>query len=263
MTRIAVFGLGSIGQRHVKNLLEMGETDLLGCDVRTGDEGFAPDLPIPITSAASMVWDWKPDVVLVCVPPVGHYALANRAIKAGAHVFIEKPMATTELECEHLRFQAKEEGVQLAVGYQLLACPSVQVFPRDWKQLHIWDKQDMGAWPNGTYSRDLLLDFSHEISQVLFWAGSVPSSVSIDRKNPVQCMIHLAWSDGRTAQIDLASDFDGYERGAISDCGSWMFDREENDEAYRTELKMFLAGTPICTGEHGMSVMQILGMVHE
>ena len=117
-------------------------------------------------------------------------------------------------------------------------------------------------WPKASYARDLLLDFSHEISMALFWAGSMPSQASIDWESSVRCMVHLAWTDGRTARIELGGDFKGYERGAISDRGSWTFDREENDEAYRTELRAFLAGTPICTAGHGLSVIQILGKAH-
>ena len=260
MRRIAVFGLGSIGQRHVKNLLEMGETDVLGCDVRTGDEGFMPDLPITITSAASMVWDWKPDVVLVCVPPAGHHGLVLQALAHNCSVFCEKPLAISHEKAIDLVRYNDGKNV-LAVGYQLLACPSVQAFTKDWKQLYIWDKQDMGAWPKGTYLRDLLLDFSHEISLALFWAGSMPEVANIRWIDSAKSAITLSWPDGRVATIDLSGNYQGYERGATSNSGEWLFNKEENDLAYRRELEAFLLGEPYCTGEDALNVMRVLEML--
>jgi predicted dehydrogenase len=176
-------------------------------------------------------------------------------------VFVEKPLTQCVADAQIVVDLARSHGAHLAVGYQLLACPSVQRFSKDWTHLHIWDRQNMARWPRASYARDLLLDFSHEVSLALFWAGSAPSQANIDWVNPARCAMQLEWNDGRTAQIELASDFIGYERGALSDRDSWTFDGEENDEAYRTELKEFLAGTPICTADHGLSVMQILERV--
>jgi len=242
----------------MRNLLEMGETDLLGCDTRIGEPGFSC-APIQGVNNLGMLWAWKPEAVLICTPPETHYKLARETLRNMAHCFIEKPIAMNAYEAERICTVAENNKLHVAIGYQLLACPSVQAFPREWKSLSIWDRQDIAKWPKASYARDLLLDFSHEISMALLWAGSLPSRANVVWDGPVQCIAHLAWTDGRTAKIELVGDYDGYERGAISDCGSWKFDREENDEAYRTELKMFLAGRPICTADHGLSVMQILG----
>lgn len=85
--RIAILGLGSIGQRHVRNLLEMGETDLLGCDVRVGQEEYTTGLSIQCVSDAAMVWEWKPEAVLICTPPSKHFRLMDMARFKGVHVF--------------------------------------------------------------------------------------------------------------------------------------------------------------------------------
>ena len=253
MRRIAVFGLGSIGSRHIRNLLEMGETALLGCDVRTGDEGFMPDLPIPITSAASMVWDWKPDVVLVCVPPVGHYAMASDAIQASAHCFIEKPMATTVLECEHLNFQAKQKGVQLAVGYQLPFNPMQFTRWTSWRftrwtpceLLRLTHTQDMSQWPS-LYEKNMLDEFAHEISLACFIHGPVKELVAYERHNGLRWNIELQHLHARSS-IQLFAGPGPYLRTAHTDEHlAWHFDTAQNDQAYKDELRAFL---DVCQGK--------------
>ena len=270
MTKIAVFGLGSIGQRHVKNLLEMGETDLLGCDVRTGDEGFMPDLPIPITSAASMVWDWEPDVVLVCVPPVGHYAIANRAIQAGAHVFIEKPMATTVLECEHLRFQAKDEGVQLAVGYQLPF--HVLPFGARWtgtETLHVAHAQDMGQWPS-QYQKNVLGEFSHELALACYVHGPVKELAAYEREAGLRWNIELKHLHARSSVQLFAGPGPYLRTGFVGGHSAWCFNKEDNDQAYKDELRAFLDACHgkgwddrLCSGAEAAHVVRIIEACRE
>jgi predicted dehydrogenase len=264
--KLAIFGLGSIGQRHVKNLLEMGETDLLGCDVRTGDEGFVPDLPIPITSAASMVWDWKPDVVLVCVPPAGHYAMANRAIQAGAHCFIEKPMTTTVLECQHLNFQAKEKGVQLAVGYQLRWQLGELRNTAGKHDLKFVCTQDMKEWPS-QYEKDALGEFSHELDASVFVHGPVEAVWAQHRQGLWR--IHLRHIYANSA-IVLGYESKPSLRLANHELHAWTFNQEENDAAYKHELKMFLMacrGEPmnfqLCSGAEAAHVVRIIEACRE
>ena len=256
--RLGVIGLGSIGKRHVTNLLEMGGHDILGCDARLGTDGWMSGLTIHAVSSVGAVWDWEPEIVIIATPPGSHYQLARETLRNMAHCFIEKPIAMNVHDAKRLCTVAENNKLHVAVGYQLLACPSVQQFPKNWTHLHIWDRQNMARWPRASYTRDLLLEFSHEVSLALFWAGSAPSQTNIDWVNPARCAMQLEWNDGRTAQIELNGNFDGYERGALSDHGSWTFDREENDEAYISEIKAFLHGVPYCTGYDAFQVLQIM-----
>jgi predicted dehydrogenase len=249
-------GLGSIGQRHVRNLLAMGGHELLGYDVRVGSEGFTAGT-IQATNALAHVWAWQPEAVLICTAPALHHDLAVQTLERRVATFIEKPIGLSVLEANNLVF-LNDDKVTLAVGYQLHASPSVRAFSRGWKILHIWDKQDMGAWPTATYERDILLEFSHEISTCLLWAGSLPATANIVWSDTMNCVIMLGWPDGRLAKIELSGDFDGYSRGAWSDQGNWEFDKAENDEAYADEIEAFLAGKPYCTGEDALQVMQLI-----
>lgn len=57
------------------------------------------------------------DVVDVCLPTDLHYEIGLKAIAAGKHVLLEKPMARTTQECRELLQAAREAKVQLAPGH--------------------------------------------------------------------------------------------------------------------------------------------------
>ncbi|MBO0938544.1 Gfo/Idh/MocA family oxidoreductase [Fibrella sp. HMF5335] len=59
------------------------------------------------------------DLVYVVLPNALHKEFTIRAAKAGKHVIVEKPMATTAADCRAMIAACKAAGVQLAVGYRL------------------------------------------------------------------------------------------------------------------------------------------------
>src|SRR4029450_57233 len=65
------------------------------------------------------------EAVVVATPVVTHYDLARRALLAGKHVFVEKPMAVQASEAEELVAIAEEQGRVLMPGHLLLYHPGV------------------------------------------------------------------------------------------------------------------------------------------
>jgi myo-inositol 2-dehydrogenase/D-chiro-inositol 1-dehydrogenase len=60
------------------------------------------------------------DAVAVCVPPQHHALVAAAAIEADKHVFIEKPLALSLEECDHLRERAAaHDALKVMVGFNL------------------------------------------------------------------------------------------------------------------------------------------------
>lgn len=66
------------------------------------------------------------DAIYVCTPPGSHMEYALAALKAGKHVLVEKPMASSAAECEALIAKAKEAGKTLGVAYYRRAFPKMQ-----------------------------------------------------------------------------------------------------------------------------------------
>jgi predicted dehydrogenase len=70
-----------------------------------------------------MLEDPAIDVVDLCLPPNLHVSTAVKALQAGKHVFVEKPMALTTAECKKMVDAATKSGRQLFVGHVLPFLP--------------------------------------------------------------------------------------------------------------------------------------------
>jgi len=70
----------------------------------------------------------KPDAVCISTYPDTHAAYAIRALEAGAHLFLEKPVADNLADCERVVATAKRLGRKMIVGYILHVHPSWQKF---------------------------------------------------------------------------------------------------------------------------------------
>lgn len=88
-------GCGSIGRRHAKNLRSLGVQDLAFCDTnRESLEQCSNEVKgESFSDYGEALQKFKPDMVLICTPPVYHVEEALAALQAGAHVFIEKPLS--------------------------------------------------------------------------------------------------------------------------------------------------------------------------
>ncbi len=101
--RVAVIGCGSIGQRHIANLLVLNDADPSG-DILIYDQDAertwrAGIDPVRIRALASPddLWARQPDAVLICTPPETHGELAHNAYWAGVRgIFVEKPLSNRE-----------------------------------------------------------------------------------------------------------------------------------------------------------------------
>lgn len=70
----------------------------------------------------------QPDVVSINTYPETHAEYAKAALKAGAHVFVEKPLANTVEECEEIVSAAKAANRKLVIGYILRVHPAWKAF---------------------------------------------------------------------------------------------------------------------------------------
>ena len=90
ITPILVIGFGSIGQRHYRNLLSLGYTNVA---VHDTDHAKLKNMGVPIVHELTDGTLRKFPIVFICNPSHLHVPTALRAAKAGCHMFIEKPLA--------------------------------------------------------------------------------------------------------------------------------------------------------------------------
>lgn len=137
---VAVIGAGFWGKNHIRVLSELPNVNLKAiCDVdqeRAAKLGVA--YRIPYYTRLDMLLDRRDvEAVTICTPTVTHYSIALRALKAGKHILVEKPMTSTLEEAETLIREAESRKLTLAVGFIERFNPAVQYLKRlvDGKQL--------------------------------------------------------------------------------------------------------------------------------
>jgi predicted dehydrogenase len=128
--RAAVVGLGGIAEEHLKKLGRLSGAQVVGiCDLSgtlveaVGDRyGVGPGY----TDYETMLREARPDAVHVLTPPETHRDLVLAALAAGAHAFVEKPIAPSLAVYEEMRDAALAAGRMLVENYNYLFMPDVQ-----------------------------------------------------------------------------------------------------------------------------------------
>lgn len=111
----AVAGCGHIGKRHAEMILRDEGAGLLAlCDILPPKELNIEAFEVPFfTDFADMLASSLPiDVVNICTPNGLHASMAIRALEAGCHVVIEKPMALSRTEAEKVVYTALKHRKQ-------------------------------------------------------------------------------------------------------------------------------------------------------
>ena len=120
-----VAGSGSIGRRHLENLRRLGGTDTVL--YRTGRrDPAAPAVDAPEEFDLDRALARRPRAVLVCNPSALHLATALLAVRAGAHVLIEKPLAHSLDGIEDLMAEVKARRLVALVGFQYRFHPGLR-----------------------------------------------------------------------------------------------------------------------------------------
>jgi predicted dehydrogenase len=138
--RVLFCGLGGIGQRHLRNLCSLlpeGQLEVHAYRVLGRSEKLLDDLSVD--PERNLVTDYrivvhldldealavKPDLVFVCNPSNLHARVALQAAKAGAHIFIEKPVADTLDGLEELLALVRAKQLVCYVGYNFRFHPAL------------------------------------------------------------------------------------------------------------------------------------------
>ena len=132
--RILVAGCGHIGTSHARAYHQMADAfEIVGLVSRGADSRqrlnaeFGGRYPEFADYHAALA-QTRPDAVCISTYSETHADYACVAMDAGAHVFLEKPVADTLADCERVVATARRLGRKLVVGYILQVHPSWQKF---------------------------------------------------------------------------------------------------------------------------------------
>jgi predicted dehydrogenase len=148
------------------------------------------------------------DAILIATPVRMHYAMAREALRAGKHVFVEKPMTQSSEQGLELIALADDRGLLLMPGHTFLYSPPVR------KVKELLDAGELGELYFGTFSRvnlgihqsdaSVVRDLGpHDFSMLLYWLGD-PVFVRAVGRDSV-----------RSGQLDVVFIDMGMESGAL------------------------------------------------
>ena len=124
--KILIAGLGSIGRRHFRNLIALGEKDLVLLRSRKAtlpDDELA-GYPVE-TDLQDALTKHNPDAVIVANPTSLHLDVAIAAAQAGCHILLEKPVSHSLDRLDVLEQAAQKSGSRILVGFQFRYHPTL------------------------------------------------------------------------------------------------------------------------------------------
>ena len=184
--RVGVVGVGYWGSRHLRVLRSTtGVAAVTGVDQRftqTEDGHGQADHGVAVYADIEHALPHV-DAVVIATPPATHASLGLKAIAAGKHVLIEKPLAMTTETARILIEAADAAGVVLMPGHTFEHNAAVHKLREIVRGGHLGQLfyLDCARLNLGLYQADVNVIFdlaSHDISIINFVLGSRPATVT-------------------------------------------------------------------------------------
>ncbi len=124
--RVLIAGFGSIGRRHFRNLLALGERDIVL--YRTHHSTLPDDelAGFPVETDLRAALAYEPEAAIISNPTALHLDVAIPAAQCGCHLLIEKPLSHSMARLDELQQAVEQNSVQVLVGYQFRFHPGLQ-----------------------------------------------------------------------------------------------------------------------------------------
>lgn len=206
MTRVAVVGVGSLGEHHARVYSELPQVELVGiCDMneakgrRVAESFRARFYP----TAEALIGEVE--AVSLAVPTVSHAEIARMFLSNGVHVLVEKPVASTLDEARSMIASAQDSGKVLQVGHlerfnpAILALRPVVTTPK------FFEGHRLSVFVPRSLDIDVVLDLMiHDLDLVLSF---VPSEIA---------HIHAIGIPILTPKIDIANARIEFTNGCVA-----------------------------------------------
>jgi UDP-N-acetylglucosamine 3-dehydrogenase len=293
---VAVIGTGGWGKNHVRVYKELASTELVAvCDVNAerakevanqfGVKAYA--------NSTHMLKNKEIEAVSVCTWSTKLAGEALKALKAGKHVLVEKPMATNTKQAEKLLETAEQNGLHLTVGFLMRFIPGLQhireaVGNKKIGELVCATARRVSQWPERIGDVGVVKDTAiHDIDVMRYIFNEDPVTVYAKTgsmrhiKFEDYAQIMLTYRDGKSAFIE-SNWLTPYKTRLLTVTGSgaimrldymtqelWIEEPKENlqpryrwQEPLKLELQHFAdcileKKKPLITGVDGFKALQV------
>lgn len=214
----ALVGCGYWGPNLARNLAESPEFRLLTLCDRDSQQARALGRYHPgagtVENFDALLCDEAIEAVVIATPPATHHRLAKRALQAGKHALVEKPLATSLRDGRELAALAEQSGLTLMPGHTFIYSPPVNavydlIHSERVGEIHFVTSSRMNL---GKYQRDgVVCDLApHDLSILLYWLDRPVVEVAAS----ASCVFHedvaetafltLTFAGGVTANVQLS-----------------------------------------------------------
>lgn len=186
ITKVGIVGCGYWGPKLARNFHDLKGARLSSiCDFREDRLRHMKELYPDATTTRDYqeLLDSDVDAIVIATPVSKHHPLAMRALRAGKHVLVEKPLAASSLEAVEIARTADELGLAAMVGHTFLFNPAVVAVRRILEEGRLGEVYYLnGMRLNlGLLQPDInvIWDLApHDLSILLYLLGAEPLRVS-------------------------------------------------------------------------------------
>ena len=216
---VAVIGLGYWGPNLLRVLADKPEAEVRWiCDL-DNDRLERSKRRYPAvrttTNVERVLADPSVEAVIIATPVRTHHELASQALRAGKHVFVEKPLAPSSELADDLAALASERDQILMCGHTFIYSPPVRAIKRMLQsgtlgEIYFISSSRVNL---GLHQRDVSVIWDlgpHDFSILLYWLNEMPISVrAIGRDSIVRGIVDVAFvamtfASGIVANVELS-----------------------------------------------------------
>jgi predicted dehydrogenase len=206
--RIGILGAGHLGRIHVQQLRELPDFEITGIyDPHSGKAAKVHDeFGAPVfTSVDELLASC--DAVDVVTPTLAHHRCAMKALDAGRHVFIEKPITHTLDEARELVTHSRSKGLFVQVGHVERFNPAFQAAQSALHQPMFIETHRLAEFkPRGTDVSVVLDLMIHDLDIILHVTRSPvaevhASGVAVVSDTPDIANARIAFANGCVANL--------------------------------------------------------------
>lgn len=250
MIRLAHVGCGYWGKNIARNFSQLGVLDAVVDGNPATASAMAEATGARVATIEDVLADSKIDAISFATPAETHQALAMRALEAGKHVFVEKPLALNPAEAEELVEKARSLDKRLMVGH-LLQYHAIfremraRIATGDIGKLTYIYSNRMSLGKFRTEENVLWSFAPHDVSMVLSLAGDQPVTVTAQGAAIVTpgiedwCTVQMAFAGGLKAHVQTSwlHPFKEQRLVAIGTTGMMVF--EDSAPNWEDKLKLY------------------------
>jgi predicted dehydrogenase len=228
--RVLVIGTGSIGQRHIANLISLGAKVLAYSQRSESIKNLRSKFPsVRVFTSLDEALSADIQAAIICCSTDQHIPIASKVAEKQKPLFIEKPLSASLDGIDNFNFQITSQGLLVECGFMLRTHPNI-VFLKDALRRGIFGKvrfirafvgHDLRQWRperdyRSTYSAfrqgggGVVLDLIHELDLVYFLFGGIHGvyaelleSESLEIETEAIAEIILNLKSGLVAQVHL------------------------------------------------------------